>query len=278
LLGLALVLASREAAAADPTAESQVLLGQAIESCENGSAEDYVKKRDIALKADRSVATWNGKLRGKWSPKEMLAKCDREMPLRAAKDKQDAAVRAQIVQVQKACDAAAELEPAKIAAYQKARAALVALGPTAMSMTTEEGAGPPGSFVVSECDKSLAKRITEKKQELAVQKEARAKQAAEEKTRQDAANRKAALIAALRGDRAATFKKLGQPDEVAPDGEGLRAARWEYSTSIGLGRSQAEVNGKTIDVDHSAVCTERFDFAGDKVVKHSFVGPGCKYR
>jgi hypothetical protein len=144
------------AAAADPSPQAQEDLGFALQYCADNDAPKYVASRDRALAQAPSLRTWGGLIRNKWIAKDAVAKCDRDMTALTAKQGQESAARARMSEVRSACSDVSSGDAGKVAAYQKARAALVALGPAASALTIDKDGAETGTAMLARCDSDAA--------------------------------------------------------------------------------------------------------------------------
>lgn len=266
-LGTSLLL-PRVALAADPSLDAQMQLGRAFDACEEKNGEKYLELRDFAYSVDPALKSWNGTVqRGKKRHvvQEWAARCDKEMTPVAAKAKRREELMPLYRAMTSAC-LAPFVDDERFSQWKKAREAYVA------KAGNEDLDGDR-----ARCDVEMPKKhaeVKKKEAELAAQ---IAKNNAETERIAAAARARnklvAGVVASITGDRRKVLEKMGWPAGAKGAEERFRrAAVWAYDEDIYMGST----HGEEESVDHTARCTVSFQFAGDKLVKTSKSGPGCR--
>lgn len=265
---IALSLASNPALAADPKLDAQVQLGSAFSKCDDKDAFGYLEQRDFAFSVDPTLKTWGGTIsrsQKQYSVPATVARCDKEMTPIAAKAKRMEELRPVVRALQDACWVGA-VDDAAMAKYKAARATYVA----------KLGAEDPDGLR-AKCDADVAKSYAAEKKREAERGAAEAKKKAEEEAARLAREKRDAIVtrinASIGGDRKKILETWHWPVAAIDNEERYRNAPvWSYTRDVEVGSLEGERGSLTA----YATCTTSFHFSGDKLVKTTKSGRGCK--
>jgi|GEM_PF-4982888 len=293
------VLAPTAALAAEPNATAQHYIGEAFAACDRNDAEGYFQAKDYAVRLDRSLTSWNGKVKA-WTVSETIVRCDQRMNVEREKEKRRERAEVEYRRLQEAvgtaqrtADAVANSDrvvhggqvaaaESSLAEYRKARAAFVAAngGSTSLVVNGQDVAPTIARWdaelpeKVGAAKKADAERKAKADAEAAKEAAARARLEAE---RAELARQTKATWDALKGDRLAIAKQRGLPDAIALK-EIPRARTWHYRQDVEIGSvGLVDDRGRSVSATQTSWCELTFEFQGDKRTRTDKSGPGCKY-
>jgi hypothetical protein len=256
------------ALAADPKLDAQVQLGSAFSKCDDKDAGGYFEQRDFAFSVDPTLKGWGGTIarsQKKYPVQATVARCDKEMAVSAAKAKRESEVQSLFRALESACYVN-EVDAAAWARYKAARAALVA------KAGNEDPEG-----IRAKCDAAIVKQRAEEQKAKAEEAAREAKFKADAERARIAREKHDAMLAKLNasigGDRKKILETRFWPHASIDQEERWRNAPvWSYDEDVYMG----SIAGARGSLEATARCTTSFHFSGDKLVKTTKSGPGCR--